>query len=213
MKKINKNKAFTLGEVLITLTIIGVVSAITMPVLLQSVHKKTFEASIKKFYNIYSQGMTSTLRDDMASTAIESQAARNAFGENGFWHKYFAVIKDCGTVIDDCFADSYSTLNGKTSGAKISDLFNGITGAQAIVLENSMSVASAPSLANNLLVVDINGKKGPNILGYDLFVTTVAPSGDIGKDTAVDCSAKSSITNLATGCLTTVLNNNWQIKY
>ena len=49
--KSNK-KAFTLAEVLITLTIIGVVSAITIPNLKNKVDTYTYRSGLKKAYSI-----------------------------------------------------------------------------------------------------------------------------------------------------------------
>ena len=44
-----KNKAFTLAEVLITLGIIGVVAAMTLPAVITNVQKKVVENQIKVF--------------------------------------------------------------------------------------------------------------------------------------------------------------------
>lgn len=47
--------AFTLAEVLITLGIIGVVSAMTIPSLIQSYKEKQTVVTLKKFYSTMSQ--------------------------------------------------------------------------------------------------------------------------------------------------------------
>ncbi len=47
---LNKINAFTLAEILITLGIIGVVIAITMPALIANTKKQEIEARLKKFY-------------------------------------------------------------------------------------------------------------------------------------------------------------------
>lgn len=49
--------AFTLAEVLITLGIIGVVSAVTMPTLIQRYTYKITETRLAKFYSIYNQAI------------------------------------------------------------------------------------------------------------------------------------------------------------
>lgn len=51
------NKAFTLAEVLITLGIIGVVAALTMPVLIQNHRKSEIETKLKKVYTIMNQAI------------------------------------------------------------------------------------------------------------------------------------------------------------
>lgn len=50
-------KGFTLAEVLITLGIIGIVAALTLPTLIQKHRKTTVETSLKKFYSTINQAM------------------------------------------------------------------------------------------------------------------------------------------------------------
>lgn len=50
-------KAFTLAEVLITLGIIGVVAAMTLPALIQKNHTNIVEARLKKFYTVINQAI------------------------------------------------------------------------------------------------------------------------------------------------------------
>lgn len=54
LKKIN---AFTLAEVLITLGIIGIVCALTIPTLVTKFKRQTAEAKLKKFYSIMNQAV------------------------------------------------------------------------------------------------------------------------------------------------------------
>ena len=54
---IKVNKAFTLAEVLITLGIIGVVAAMTIPTLVQSYKKKVVESRLVKFYSTMQQAI------------------------------------------------------------------------------------------------------------------------------------------------------------
>ena len=51
------NKAFTLAEVLITLGIIGIVAAMTMPSLVGKYRQKTVETRLEKFYSIANQAI------------------------------------------------------------------------------------------------------------------------------------------------------------
>ena len=52
-----KQKAFTLAEVLITLGVIGIVTAMTLPTLIQSNKNVEVEAKLKKFYSIMNQAI------------------------------------------------------------------------------------------------------------------------------------------------------------
>jgi prepilin-type N-terminal cleavage/methylation domain-containing protein len=57
-------KAFTLAEVLITLGIIGVVAALTMPSLIQHYKNKVLETRIKAFYSVFKQTYGMKIAED-----------------------------------------------------------------------------------------------------------------------------------------------------
>lgn len=56
--------AFTLAEVLITLGIIGVVAALTLPSLIQKYQEQVLENQLKKMYSTISQGIQKAMADD-----------------------------------------------------------------------------------------------------------------------------------------------------
>jgi type II secretory pathway pseudopilin PulG len=58
--------AFTLAETLITLGIIGVVAALTMPALVANYQKKVLETRIKKFYSVMQQAVNMKKAEDGA---------------------------------------------------------------------------------------------------------------------------------------------------
>ena len=58
-----KSAAFTLAEVLITLGIIGVVAAMTMPSLMQHYKRQQATARIKKFVSVINQALISAEND------------------------------------------------------------------------------------------------------------------------------------------------------
>ena len=59
-----KKAAFTLAEVLITLGIIGVVAAMTMPTLIANYQKQVATTRLKKFYTTYSQAYNQSKNDN-----------------------------------------------------------------------------------------------------------------------------------------------------
>ena len=93
--------AFTLAEVLITIGIIGVVAALTMPVLVQNSQKKEVSVRLKKFYSTFSQAiikseLDNSMKDDWFRTGNlvdddeDTQASMNYDEMAAFWNKYFA---------------------------------------------------------------------------------------------------------------------------
>ena len=65
-------KAFTLAEVLITLSIIGVVAAMTMPTLIGKYNKMVWTNQLKKSYSTVSQGFQKMLADESAPDILST---------------------------------------------------------------------------------------------------------------------------------------------
>lgn len=59
-----KKRAFTLAEVLITLGIIGVVAALTLPTLIQKQQEQATVVSVKKFYSAFSQAYLQAIEEN-----------------------------------------------------------------------------------------------------------------------------------------------------
>ena len=68
------NKAFTLSEILITLGIIGVVAAMTLPILIQSYKKHIIETRLQKFYNVMNNAI---------------MRAENEYGDRKIWYSNY----------------------------------------------------------------------------------------------------------------------------
>ena len=66
MKKLN---AFTLAEVLITLGIIGVVAAMTLPTLIQNHQKQVYATQLKKSINVF-ENMLNKMKADEGVTEL-----------------------------------------------------------------------------------------------------------------------------------------------
>lgn len=67
--KIYGMNAFTLAEVLITLGIIGVAAAMTLPSLIQERQNKVLETQFKKSYSLISQAFLSVITDEYGGIA------------------------------------------------------------------------------------------------------------------------------------------------
>jgi len=58
-----RHRFFTLAEVLITLTIIGVISAMSVPALLMNINKQDYVTGLKKFHSVASQALIQMAAD------------------------------------------------------------------------------------------------------------------------------------------------------
>lgn len=137
MKKIN---AFTLAEVLITLGIIGVVSAITMPIIVEKHQKVVTITALKKFYTSINQAVKFSILDNGDVSCWTFPASYNSAQDTvDFLNKYFAkyvkhteikicpksIIYDRGPWVCIYYADgSVSAFNKTGSGFDIAFYVN-----------------------------------------------------------------------------------------
>lgn len=99
----NKSNSFTMAEILISLTIVGVISAIVIPAVVGNINEKVFTNQRKAFYSRMSQ-------------AIELMPNLNGFGKyTGTW-----VSNNNVTVTEDTAAEGFIT-NGLS---KVLDINN-----------------------------------------------------------------------------------------
>ena len=104
---LKKQAAFTLAEVLITLGIIGVVAAMTMPVLIQNQQKITTESKVKKFYSVINQAVKMSEAENGSYEFWDYPEKDNTEDTKAFFNKYFAKymnilkITDRSTPIND----------------------------------------------------------------------------------------------------------------
>jgi len=171
-------KAFTLAEVLLTLAIIGVIAALTIPAVITKVTKDQYVTGLKKAYNTLKtvEGKAREEYGDMEDWDWTSGTNPTADFEKYFL-SHFDVLKNCGATTEKgCFAEGLTFLDSSTWGN-----FN-TTSYYKIVTSDGMSWAYHKSSNTTALSsrgnfhVDVNGLKGPNRLGRDIFIFIVFPS-------------------------------------
>ncbi|DAB20413.1 TPA: hypothetical protein CPT81_06775, partial [Candidatus Gastranaerophilales bacterium HUM_20] len=214
---------FTLAEVLVTLGIIGVVSAMTVPSLMQNYQRQSYVVQLHKVYNELSQALLRYQTDknavNITEAGLNSTAAVQSFIEN-----YMKVVAKCDKLQSPCFSDSYKTMGGNSFTGHNVD-------TKTYVLASGAALRPLYTLQGNKIInigVDINGQKGPNILGRDLFYFAIYKNGLIDDFGAVEDDAplteaqRQSVFNLACnkadtgsgwGCLGKIMNDSWQMNY
>ena len=136
-----KKCAFTMAEILLSLTIIGVVAAITLPSLTGNINERTWNTQRKALYARFSQaialmpalngyGTYSEDTDSAGSTSITDTAAET-FITNGL-AKVLKVNNICDNEhLEDCgLSSKITTIAGSTISlpVKTTDLNSGIAG-------------------------------------------------------------------------------------
>ena len=160
-----RRAAFTLAEVLITLGIIGVVAAMTMPVLIQNHKKSEATARLKKFYSTMSQAILLSENDN---------------GPAKQWTKADNIAKDPDTGLYDD-ADAVNTeiyfntyLKNylkylKTEKDEDTNLFKVMMNdGSSFLMRNGNCID---------FIFDYNGDKYPNKEGRDRYRFVICPAG------------------------------------
>ena len=195
--------AFTLAEVLITLGIIGVVAAMTLPALINKTHNKELHTAFLKTYSELNQVAVLFKADygiSVAEYAVGNAPIGSSDNPNGitpeFSNKIFSYYKgtksltsgSMGTADDEGnFIPYYAmnTLNGqKFSGGLNSSGRNSSFLCDNTAFKNNMTGAlmilnDVPKPGQNgpVICVDINGKKKPNRYGIDYFMFIFTTDG------------------------------------
>ncbi len=217
-------KAFTLAEVLVTLGIIGVVSAMTVPALMQNHQKKTYVTQIHKVYNELQQAAQQYMTDKNALNLREAGLTSNEALDN-FVKTYFKVVNDCGSSQQPCFASNYKKKSGTDLGKGTGQQLN-VTIASGVSFGFGLaSTGTADNSRVAIFDVDINGPQGPNIAGRDVFILGLFNNGIVDeyalttapgdKDTrenlfTADCASDNGSW---TGCFGKLLNDNFEMNY
>lgn len=172
-----------MAEVLITLGIIGVVAAMTLPSLINNSRNKELEASLKKNYSVIQQ-------------ALDMYQAQNGFrlkSDDLDTHElkpailpYFNVLNDCGVGTepsgnacipntDENKSDIYKSYNGNTILLSVFD------DGQFVLNDGSLILLENVRYGYGVLIsVDVNGyNKRPNRWGHDLFTFQLMNDGRI----------------------------------
>lgn len=180
-----KNQAFTLSEVLITLGVIGVIAALTLPTVINKTQDKQFKVAYKKAYSALSQAFLymqaageyqdmSSLKDDGTGTMVTP-----VIGDNfKVISKYFRATKTCfNKNTSDCWEIETGEQACVTAAANNWVGCAGHSDNYAFVDASGMSWYLYSNYEYPVLV-DVNGKKKPNKLGKDRFVMKFASSKD-----------------------------------
>lgn len=172
-----KKAAFTLAEVLITLGIIGVVTAMTMPSLIQNYQEKATVTKLKKCYSLVSQAYVSILNDEGGSDTLQAGDDLEMMEKFG---KYLKYQKTCGRN-KGCFPNvTYKSVTGNGYSKWEDDTTDR---SRAILTDGTLIMFNKSAMwggneGNYLyaqIYVDINGFKGPNQLGRDFFYFYISP--------------------------------------
>ena len=222
-----RRAAFTLAEVLITLAIIGIVAAMTIPTISHNIQHAVLKTQFKKFYSTFYQAILSVQTREgrpmkcfywIKNPYCQSVCSeRNEYGSCITWvcengdelpDNYNGFMTDCSSFQEELFLNTLKTTKICEDHAYeqgcLPENFRGVDVVRAeknpdqeydpnsifsdsgvknkypvYILSDGMYIigySSKPFSGMPLFLVDINGHKGPNKWGYDIFTFRI--SGD-----------------------------------
>jgi len=196
-----KKLGFTLAEVLITLVIIGVIAAMTVPVLMQNTEGQEYRSALKKAISAVNQALTLNYALDGLSAQDYTTAA-----ELG------SMLKSRMSVIDGDINSEFAGLASVTAGGN--DSWTTADGAQFAITSNYTSAQGdtegsicdaqnttpcSTSTATGNLWIDVNGARKPNrettsstrprdIYQAEIYSQKVLPFGTAAQEVMFDAN-------------------------
>lgn len=177
-----KKKAFTLAEILITLAIIGIISAMTIPTLIAKIHEKQNITRLKQTYSLLSQAFK--LVEDNGGVLSDLAANQNTSKIDrvkklaDLLRPHLKILVDCGhndknevCVKNQTYLQLNNTSRGNYSKNQNYYKIGLVNGVHIIFNAGEGGWNSQNGDPETFRIyVDTNGLQGPNQWGRDFFM-------------------------------------------
>lgn len=223
----NYYPAFTLAEVLITLGIIGVIAAMTLPSVIGNAKNKQRSATLKKAYTILSQAILMSTQEhgDVTEWELAPYHTKGMLNwTNEYIGKYFKIVSACedGDTKAPC-ANSLDRICNADNPSKCSSI--GLYTALYVLNDGSnIYIFSGGNPINGKsdflhILIDTNGIHKPNLFGKDVFTFTLSLSNNMKPlqsyplpDKKTRESLLNSCQNTSSQCSGLLQYDNWELK-
>ena len=181
--------AFTLAEILITLSVIGIVAALTIPSMIENHNKKAWSMA-KDLWDKKLVEATRQMNIDGVMTGVASTTEDYM----NYFKKYVKVIKTCeNDKLENCYAPKFVQTGDKETEVEVSTLTTAsklgqkdwntntmgfvIADGTTVVMAYNPNCSSVDPFSSEgqsgqvgcmSMLIDVNGKKGPNRVGDDI---------------------------------------------
>ena len=181
--------AFTLAEVLITLGVIGIVAALTIPSMIENHNNKAWSTA----KDLWDKKLVEATRQ-MNIDGVMTGVADSTEDYMNYFKKYVKVIKTCeNDKLENCYATKFVQTGDKETEVEVSSLTTAsklgqkewntntmgfvIADGTTVVMAYNPNCSSVDPLSAEgqngqvgcmSMLIDVNGKKGPNRVGDDI---------------------------------------------
>ena len=196
---LNKKIGFTLTELLIALTIIGAIAALSIPSLMGNLNRKQMVTQLKS---------TITAIQTLAGNQLTIKKSKSLLDtdfsdpQKLLQEKNFQIAKLCNTAAD-CWSNKYKQISDMSE----TNLFP--PDGKTVVLKNG-----------TVLTYKLDNGYTTNVVGRDVFEFFISEKGKIMgwyEATGEKYNKETSITDCKSGmgsyCISEILRNNWTITY
>ena len=212
-------KAFTLAEVLITLGVIGIVAALTMPALIANYQKQQTITHLKKMYSVINNSAKLMEVDDNVpphggGMDCSSQTSEDFL--NRYIKPYFNIVKTCNSASECGYPADYNWISpdGTVKSYSMYSYTNPARWAGATLndgtLINILHRDNTGTGCYALYFVDLNGPKAPNVMGKDIFV--IESNGKARFLAPQDDTNGCHLGGWGFHCLSKIISDGWEIK-
>ena len=213
-------KGLTISELLVAMTVIGVIAILVVPGFLKDYHKKLYTTQLKKTYGMIYSAIEEACGDYNVTAFSQTPYFTAPAKQGEFLNKYFKVVKPADNTITNKFNPTYRSLTNtdiektiaiESSAAKVT-----LKSGEAIGLYCFLS-SSVPKRRCHV-TVDVNSTDGPNIGGRDMFRFTIdADTNDLyGATGWTQCQPDAGTPTgdeVGHGCLARIMKDNWVMIY
>lgn len=206
-------KALTIGELLITMGIIGVIAMLTLPGFIQDYHKRVYTTKLKKSVEMIENAVNQACADNNVSYFYQTpyvNTADRGKHQQDFIDKYF---KKAGGINKNPFATKYKILE---TGTEVGNSLVDSHGWAKLAGGEALSFYCGRGSEYCIFRIDINSTDGPNIGGRDFFAIFVNNKTNELFDNfdSSKCGKKNTLgAHLGYGCFAKLLENNWEMNY
>ena len=196
--RLKKRLAFTLAEVLITVGVIGVIAALTIPALINKTNDAEFKNAGKKAYSTLSNALKMVLANNNGNLWDNSSATDAFYNANNMINDFASNLQYTNkfnpTAINvpgpspiwksNTMAYNYKLYNSQTNAntttliayypaLALDDgsilVFFSVYGSTCLNNGAGLGLAGTYNNFCGAIVDDVNGNKGPNMFGKDTF--------------------------------------------
>lgn len=220
MSILRKKFAFTLAEVLITLAIIGVVAALTIPTLVSNSIKTDTTTKLRKLYSTLSQAIKLSEVENGNNASWDwgdesTLTVQESFDK--YWAPYLKITQMCNTTAE-CGYPASNKFNKPDGTASPTTIIDPTTRPSCILSDGTFLMVlpvDGSGTVVKTIYTDLNAGKGPNRLGRDVFVFKlndkrgVTPQGYNSSIATINSNCSTS--GRGSSCLQKIVQDGWEI--